>query len=337
MDLKIFGLLILLYCGINCNAQIIQGKFADKQADSLRTVGQQSFFPGGDKELIYEKPGRFGFITHIPDDALAIIGAPFKKKNLIPIFITAGTTALLVLADKKVSGDVRQFSDRIGLHREERYTELWNINAGKTKISLLKAPQNINTALYQMGQGFPGLLIGVGIFGYGKLHHNFRAISTANQLAESFILMGVFTQALKRISGRRSPFLADNFRDSWKPFPSFTNYQKNTPFYDAFPSGHLATLMSSVTVLSENYPEKKWIKPIGYSLTGLVGYAMINNSVHWISDYPLALVLGYLCGKQVAKTNRKLFRTSTHKKNNKLSYTCTYSEGKLLPGIRLQF
>ncbi|MEJ7683682.1 MAG: phosphatase PAP2 family protein [Segetibacter sp.] len=118
----------------------------------------------------------------------------------------------------------------------------------------------------------------------------------------------------------------------------FSKYQSYTPNYDAFPSGHLATLMSSVTIFSENYPEKKWIKPVGYSLTGLVCYAMINNKVHWTSDYPLAIGMGYLCAKQVLKHNRKVVSATTNaKKRGEVSYTFNYSNGAFMPGVVYKF
>ena len=83
----------------------------------------------------------------------------------------------------------------------------------------------------------------------------------------------------------------------WYPFPSFRHFQTNTSNFDAFPSGHLATLMSTVTILSLNYPEKKWIKPVGYSIMGMAAWAMMNTEVHWAGDYPLAIALGYLSGR----------------------------------------
>jgi len=49
-------------------------------------------------------------------------------------------------------------------------------------------------------------------------------------------------------------------------------------------------------VIGENYPEIKWIKPLGYTLTGLLGISMVNTGIHWYSDYPLAIVLGYAFG-----------------------------------------
>ena len=150
--------------------------------------------------------------------------------------------------------------------------------------------------------------------------------------------MGVGTQVLKRIAGRQSPSEATSNGGTWHPFPSFQNYQNHTPYYDAFPSGHLATLMSTVTILAENYPEKKWIRPIGYTITGLVAYSMINNNVHWISDYPLAIALGYLCAKQVVRNNRKVVHPSaSDKKKATLSYTFNYVNGRFLPGVVYKF
>ena len=109
--------------------------------------------------------------------------------------------------------------------------------------------------------------------------------------------MGVTTQILKRISGRESPFKATVPGGKWSPLPSFKNYQTRTSSYDAFPSGHLATMVATVTVLTNDYPEKRWIKPLGISLIGLTSWAMLNTEVHWISDYPLAIAIGYLSGK----------------------------------------
>jgi len=70
------------------------------------------------------------------------------------------------------------------------------------------------------------------------------------------------------------------------------------------PSGHMATMMGTVTVLTLNYPEKKWIKPVGYGIMGLIGFAMMNNDVHWASDYPLAIGVGYVTAQATVRLNR---------------------------------
>jgi PAP2 superfamily len=299
---------------------------------------EKQYDVGNGKIFIYQKPKAFSFLTKLPKDAAGIATATFQKKNLKPLLLVAGTTVLLLLNDESISEGVGQFSKNMHLAPEEKYKDVLNIKLGKTNISLLKAPQNINTALYQLGQGFPSLLIGAGLFTYGKIHKDYRAISTASQLTEAFILMGVGTQLIKRVTGRQSPSEAIELDGSWHPFPSFKNYQNHTPFYDAFPSGHLATLMSTVTILAQNYPENRWIKPVGYSVIGLVGYSMINNKVHWASDYPLAIALGYLCAKQVVKNNRKVINSSFAIKHKAiLSYTINYVNGRLMPGVVYKF
>lgn len=338
-------ILCICICFLFTVPSFSQGSLADSNKNLIPTPGsiilkqnEKQYNVGNGKIFIYNKPKSFRFLTNLPKDAAGIVSTTFQKKSIKPLLLVAGTTILLLMTDETVTNFVHQFSAKIHLHSEEEYKDILNIKLGKTNISLLKAPQNINTALYQIGQGFPSLLISAGLYTYGKIHNDYRAISTASQLAETFILMGVGTQLLKRVSGRQSPSEASDLDGSWHLFPSFKQYQSHTPNYDAFPSGHLATLMSTVTVLAENYPEKKWIKPVGYSVIGLVGYSMINNNVHWASDYPLAIALGYLCARQVVKNNRKVIQSvSTNKHKATLSYTFNYTNGRLIPGVIYKF
>jgi membrane-associated phospholipid phosphatase len=248
--------------------------------------------------VIFEKPSFLRNISHIPADLSLIGKAPFRKKNLMGMGVVAGSTIILIAVDEKVIAGVRDASEGIGLNPETKYGVLWK--SGQTKI--LKYPKNLNTAFYQLGEGGSSIMIAGGFWLYGKIRQDRRAVGAAYDLTESLITMGVTTQLMKRVSGRESPFKATKKGGDWAPFPSFYSYQNNTSSYDAFPSGHLATLMATVTVLRRNYPEKKWIGPVGYSLMGLTAWAMMNTEVHWASDYPLALAIGYLSGR--ASTRR---------------------------------
>ena len=60
----------------------------------------------------------------------------------------------------------------------------------------------------------------------------------------------------------------------------------------------------TLTVISENYPEYKFIKPLGITLCSLLGYQMMNNGVHWVSDYPLGIAIGYSLGKLAVNRGR---------------------------------
>jgi hypothetical protein len=293
---------------------------------------------GDNKVLVYPKPRPFGFIRNLPGDAKGIVKSTFNKKALKPLAIIAGSTAVLMLADQSITDEVQRFMTRAHISSSTEFKNVASFKMGKQSVNVLRVPQNLNTAFYEAGQGFPGLLIGAGLFTYGKIKHDYRSLSTASQLAESFILMGVATQIIKRISGRESPSEATARGGAWHPFPSFHDFQNNTAKYDAFPSGHMATLISTITILAENYPEHKYIKYIGYPLSGLIGIAMINNGAHWAGDYPLAVGLGYLCAKEVAKVNRRLeSQSASGKRKTELNWSVNYQNGRILPAVVCRF
>lgn len=253
----------------------------------------------------YERPQKWGFITHVPGDLVQIAKSPFQKSNLVGLGVVAASTAILIPLDQQLLDGVMHTSKQIHLNAETDYSV--PVRVGDTKI--LKVPRNINSALYQLGEGGTSMLVGGGLFIYGKITKDYRALQTASDITETFITMGITTQVLKRITGRQSPFMRTQPGGAWHFFPSFKEFQVNTSNYDAFPSGHLATMMATVTVLTTNYPEKKWIGILGYSLIGLTGWAMMNTEVHWIGDYPLALALGYISGKVTCWRHKKSPRT----------------------------
>ncbi|MGI8636783.1 MAG: phosphatase PAP2 family protein [Segetibacter sp.] len=316
------------------HSQVIPG-FDSPSVKTYKT--EMRYNVGNGKTLVYYTPKKFSFITSLPKDAAGIVSTTFSRKSLKPILALAAATGGLLVADQLIADGVEDFSRKINLSPDEKNKNVI-VHLGGKDVALLRFPGNVNTAFYQVGQGFPSLLIGAGLYTYGKIKDDYRALSTASQLTEAFILMGVGTQIVKRITGRQDPSESTTPGGHWHFFPSFSQYQNYTPNYDAFPSGHLATLMSSITIFSENYPEKKWIKPVGYSLTGLVAYSMINNKVHWASDYPLALGMGYLCAKQVVKRNRQVVNTNaSRKKHGEFNYTFSYLNGTLMPGVIYKF
>ena len=263
--------------------------------------------------LNYERPRAFDFVTKVPKDMWGYCKYSFNKKSIPGILAIALTSVILINNDQAITDGTQQFCDNINLARNSSYDNVFAPKLQGQNVNIISIPQNLNTAFYTLGQGYPALLLGGGILYYGIRHHDIRAVSTASQLTESFIAMGIATQVVKRITGRETPIRSTQAGGKWTPFPGFMDYQKNSPKYDAFPSGHLATVICAVTVLSENYPEKKWIKPVGYTLGALVAFSMLNNGVHWAGDYPLAFGIGYGFGKVVAAASRKIEGKKTRK------------------------
>ncbi|RPJ73597.1 MAG: hypothetical protein EHM20_11975 [Alphaproteobacteria bacterium] len=86
--------------------------------------------------------------------------------------------------------------------------------------------------------------------------------------------------------------------------------------------------MTTFMILSENYAEYTWIKPVGYTLMGLLSFEMINNSVHWAGDYPLALGIGYMIGKTIVENGRKKINNENDSQNFSLTPTLS-PDGKI--------
>lgn len=273
--------------------------------DSLHSIKMMAY-PVQHKLLLYSKPKTFTFLKNIPRTFALASGESFGKKSVPAWGVILGSSVLLYALDQPIVDGVQEFSNNIGLSGERIYHDLLTFKIGSADINIYQAPGNLNTAIYSIGEGIPPFLIAGGLLAHGLIKNDYRSLSTASQLTQCLLVVGITTQLMKRIAGREVPFTAITPRGVWRPFPGFSEFNINKTKYDAFPSGHMATMMATITVLAENYPEKRWIRPVGYSLMGLVGISMINNGVHWASDYPLAIGIGYVCAKATVKMNRLL-------------------------------
>ena len=282
-------LLPALLCSVSCTSLLAQ------QPDTAATPATKTYVVP--PAPAYEKPKSFAFVKNVPADVWGIVKSPFQKDGWQGFAVVTVSTAILIHYDQALLDGAMHLGRQINLHAETDYKTLINIGAKTNGIKIFKVPQNLNSALYTLGEGWIGVAIGGGFWLEGKLRHNNRSLQTASDLMEGFLSTAVVTEAVKHITGRESPFMRTEPGGKWRPFPSLGDYQKNTPFYDGFPSGHLATMMTTVCILADDYPEKKWIKPLGYTLIGLTGFAMMNTEVHWAGDYPLALAIGWLNGK----------------------------------------
>jgi membrane-associated phospholipid phosphatase len=151
-----------------------------------------------------------------------------------------------------------------------------------------------------LGDGRLHLGIASVFAGYGWLMDDPKAVRTASQTVEAFLATGITVQILKRVTGRESPASATHNSGRWKFFPHPKQYEKHPTSYYAFPSGHISTAMATLTVIAENYPQERWIKPVGYVLVGALGVGLVAKGMHWYSDLPVGLAIGYLFGKVAA-------------------------------------
>ncbi len=219
-----------------------------------------------------DRPTWHDMVTNVPGDWMKYSRITFRDDKVTPYATIAVFTALLIATDDPTW----QFSKRI--------TE---------NSPPIKSASNIFATL---GDGTAQISLAAAFAAYGLTLNNDRAIRTASQTVQALLAGGMVVQVIKHVTGRESPFVATSPTGIWRFFPNQIDYHKKVPHYDAFPSGHICTSMSTVVVIAENYPELKWIRPVGYTLVGLVGVSMVNIGIHWYSDYPLGLMIGYTFG-----------------------------------------
>ncbi|CAN5304556.1 phosphatase PAP2 family protein [soil metagenome] len=284
--------------------------FASNKTDSLPFVNgvaqlakQRIYLEKNGDSFICNKPKTFDFLTHIPGDAVGYARQSFQKQNLYKVGIVAASSALLIIFDQQITDGVQRFAIRNGIDASEDFDPIVRVKLFGKNTNLGKMPRNVNTAFYNLGQGSSVVLMAAGFLVAGKIKNDNRALQTASQLGESFLALGAGTQLMKYGTGRENPSAASIPGGRWRPFPRLSDFQNDKTKFDAFPSGHLATFVSAITIISENYPHIKWIKPVGYTISGLLSFAMMNNGVHWAGDYPLGFALGYGFGKFITKKN----------------------------------
>lgn len=257
---------------------------------------------GDNLKLTYYKPKITDIFVNTLRDFRDFAIVSTRKESLPWIGGIAGSTALMVAYDRELLNLNHDFMNSMDIDGEKKYKTAISIGG----VGVYDAPQNFNSFVYSLGEGLPSILISGGFYIKGMISKDYRALQTANQLLEEFLSLGVTCQLIKHVSGRQSPWRATSGTGNWDLFPNQSDYMKEVSNYDAFPSGHMATLMCTVTILSSNYPEYKLIKPIGYAVMGAVGLAMMHNEVHWISDYPLAIGIGYAMGKIISQRGRRV-------------------------------
>ncbi|PWA06853.1 phosphatase PAP2 family protein [Flavobacterium psychrotolerans] len=292
----------------------------------------QSYSISRSEIYLYKKPRLFEMVTQLPKDFVGSIKDFGKTNNLIALGGATVATVALLPADQYLLEKSRSVGEKIGLKEVARYKNFGPLN---------NIPPNETSAIYLIGNGSTSILLSMGFATYGLIKNDYRSLNTATGLIESLAISGVYSQTIKRISGRQSPEPALRDRNpggDWNPTPSFSAFTKHTPNYDAFPSGHLMTATSALYVILGNYPDVKWIKPVGYTLIGALGFEMVQANVHWVSDYPIALVMGYIIGKNIAN-NKIEKRTIGNEKTKKYSinYNASRRSGFNMIGANITF
>ena len=246
---------------------------------SRNTVGDSVCVPADSSTMQMTNdylPKWYDMIARIPGDWVEYSKETFQTKNIPAFLAVSGATAGLIVVDRQWwLTEQKWYDESVSFHR---FSD-WIVFTGDGR--------------FQFGI--------VGAFAaYGFAFNDVRSLRTASETTEAILACGGIVQLLKHITGRESPYVSTKRTGAWRFFPNQIQYSKHVPHYDAFPSGHLATATTTLIVIADNYPELIWLRPAGYVALGAISSSLVAYGIHWWSDFPLALVLGYSFGEIAA-------------------------------------
>jgi hypothetical protein len=218
------------------------------------------------------KPLWYSMVTNVPGDWVKYYNITFRSDKIGEYAAIAAMTGILIATDNQT----------------------WQTQKKWDKESATVS--SVSNFITDFGQGDAQAALASAYLLYGLTFDDNRSLRTGSEIVQAILSGGIVVQLIKHVTGRESPFVSTAPGGVWRFFPNQFDYAKRVPHYDAFPTGHLCTSISTVIVIAENYPQITWIRPVGYMIVGAIGVTMVNIGIHWYSDYPLGLAIGYTFG-----------------------------------------
>ncbi len=152
-----------------------------------------------------------------------------------------------------------------------------------------------NTITY-IGHGkFTIPLLG-GMYLYGHVADSVKMRKTVLLSAESFVLTGIFVQALKYSTGRHRPY-TDDPPHTWDG-PRL----HNTGSRMSFPSGHASSAFAVATVIATEYGSVA-VATLSYTVATITALNRVAHNAHWLSDVVAGSAIGYFTGKAIVASH----------------------------------
>lgn len=267
---------------------------SETRESSMKFFLVMIFFLNAKALLAEEKLQMKKILTEIPTSTKFVFKKSFSREALPYWGAIVGSSALLFRYDEQILAETQRKGRDWRIGNEDNTKPVITIGGQE----LLRLPTDTGSFMYFLGDGWMHAAIGGGFVASGQLKDNDYNFNTGLMLWHGMITSTIFNQIIKRSWGRESPEVKTHERGNTKPFPSVGEYNKRTGSYDAMPSGHVMTATLTFTILSERYPEYNcYIYPVAGVWVSALMFEMVNNGVHWASDYPLGIAMGYIFGK----------------------------------------
>jgi len=208
-----------------------------------------------------------GYISDIK--SILISPSHWQRSDWIKASLITGITAGLYTQDQKIQDWVQE-----------------NRSSVSDRVSEFAKP---------FGDGrytLPGL---GALYLYGHLFEDEKAQRTALLSLKSFVISGLFVQALKFTGHRHRPSSGDPY-NTWDG-PGFSTSNLS------FPSGHSSSAFAIATVIASEYGDKAFVSPLAYGIATLTALSRVNDNSHWASDVFFGAVIGYFTAKAIIALN----------------------------------
>ncbi len=156
-------------------------------------------------------------------------------------------------------------------------------------------------------------IAGGSLFAYAKLKNDREVLGASFAVLQASLIEFFYNSTLKAVTGRPNP--------DWRHVSDMDSLSRTFRFgflrggvFWGWPSGHTAATMAVVSALTSYYPDKAWLKVVGF---GLVGYTMFGVSannrggMHWFSDAVAGALMSYAVGSTVGKYYRNVYSGQT--------------------------
>lgn len=241
--------------------------------DSLRAQ-QQSAADSFTKSASFEKLNKDFIVTGIKDGA-AIATSPLRwqKKDWLRFSAWASGIGSLMLLDKEIKS--------VFLHNQNNFTG-----------SLARGVEPVGN-IY-------GLLVFPAIYATGIVIKNPRVASIGLRGGKAMAISSVICFAGKNIIRRQRPDASNT------PFNYALPFSKAK--YNSFPSAHSTIAFTLATAFAREFPDKKWVAPVAYSIASLTALSRVYDNRHWASDILVGAALGHFVTKAVYSRGQKKHR-----------------------------
>ena len=276
---------------------------------------------------LYESPGYLDSFYYIPRNLKDSWHSAFNTKasTLWGWGAVISSSIIFYIYDEKIYKHAQILGRKLGIGNHDHTKTLVTIN----DVAIFRGPTDLGSWMYFIGDGWTQAITAFSFATYGTFKGDNKAKQTASQILNSLFSGSIPTQLMKRATGREDPFRTTEYRGKWKFFSK--NYDNDVSAHDAVPSGHLMATTSTLTVIDTNYPEYRHIiRPLGATLITLLSFQMINIGVHWISDYPIGMAIGYITAKNATKYGKRKGSSSAYRKPD----VKNIDDWKFIPSLR---